>query len=123
MSQVFISYRHTSPDEELAGLLVSYLESRGVGVFVDTKIHVGAKWVEEIERQLRSSGFLVVLLSKESIRSDMVRQEVKLAREIGLPFASCRFALRLKARCLTTLAPTSTRFTMRSGDPTRTIKP
>jgi hypothetical protein len=83
MSQVFISYRHTNPDQELARFLVDFLERRGIGVFVDTRIQVGAKWVKEIDRQLRNSDFLVVLLSKESIRSDMVRQEVKLAHEIG----------------------------------------
>jgi hypothetical protein len=82
VTQVFISYRHTSPDQELAGFLVSYLESRGLGVFIDSQMHVGTKWVAEIERQIKESNYFVVLLSANSIRSDMVRQEVELAHSL-----------------------------------------
>ncbi len=79
MTQVFISYRHINPDQNLAGFLRDYLKSRGYAVFIDTQLLVGAKWVEEIERQIKASDFFVVLLSADSIRSDMVRQEVELA--------------------------------------------
>ena len=83
MSKVFISYRHTNPDERLAVSLANRLQANSVSVFIDRQILIGTKWVDEIERQLRSSNFLVVLLSKESIRSAMVRQEVKLAHELS----------------------------------------
>lgn len=82
MSRVFISYRHVKPDEDLASFLEKYLSSRGQQVFIDRQILVGIKWVEEIERQIRGAEHFVVLLSKDSIRSDMVRQEVKLAHEL-----------------------------------------
>lgn len=83
MESVFISYRHQSPDQEIAWGLRSYLENRGLNVFIDTRIHIGTKWAEEIEQQIRAADFLVVLLSQESIRSDMLRMEVKLAHEIA----------------------------------------
>ncbi|MGH9939282.1 MAG: AAA-like domain-containing protein, partial [Blastocatellia bacterium] len=83
MTQVFISYRHISPDQDLAGFLEGYLKSRGFAVFIDTQLLVGDKWVEEIERQIRASSFFVVLLSADSIRSDMVRREVKLAYQLA----------------------------------------
>ena len=38
--------------------------------------------MEEIDRQLRASDSFVVFLSEESIRSDMVRQEVETALEL-----------------------------------------
>lgn len=38
--------------------------------------------MDEIERQIRAAEHFVVLFSKDSIRSDMVRQEVKLAYEL-----------------------------------------
>ncbi len=82
MTQVFISYRHVQPDEGLAESLCSYLEKRGLAVFLDKHIRMGLDWVQEIDRQLRASGFLVVLLSEASIRSDMVRQEVQIAVEL-----------------------------------------
>lgn len=81
--RVFISYRHVSPDQELALLLASVLEERGYTVFIDRKMRIGDKWAKEIEQQLRSATFFVVLLSKESILSDMVRQEAALAHQLS----------------------------------------
>ncbi len=75
MNQVFISYRHVPPDEELAERLCAYLQERGLRVFLDKQIKVGLEWAAEIDRQLRASDFFVVFLSEDSIRSDMVRQE------------------------------------------------
>ncbi len=82
MSRVFISYRHVKPDDDLASFLEKHLSSKGHQVFIDNQILIGTKWVEEIERQIRAAEHFVVLLSKDSIRSDMVRQEVKLAHEL-----------------------------------------
>ncbi|MGH9754902.1 MAG: AAA-like domain-containing protein [Blastocatellia bacterium] len=82
MTQVFISYRHIRPDQELAGFLEGYLKSQGLDVFIDTQMLVGDKWVEEIERHIRASSFFVALLSADSIRSDMVRQEIELAHAL-----------------------------------------
>lgn len=82
MSQVFVSYRHVEPDEGLADRLCAYLVGRGLRVFLDKRIEVGLDWAKEIDRQLRASSFLVVLLSEESIRSDMVRQEIETAHEL-----------------------------------------
>ncbi|HBL26545.1 MAG TPA: ATPase [Acidobacteria bacterium] len=79
VSQVFLSYRHVPPDEQLAERLCAYLEERGLRVFIDKQIQVGLDWVAEIDRQLRASSAFVVFLSEASIRSDMVRQEVETA--------------------------------------------
>src|SRR5262245_40688840 len=83
MPKVFISYRHVEPDQNLAVALAANLKASGHSVFIDQQLLTGAKWVEEIDRHLRASDFLVVLLSKESIRSAMVRQEIKLAHELS----------------------------------------
>lgn len=82
MSQVFLSYRHVPRDEELAEGLCAHLQARGLRVFLDKQIRVGLDWVEEIDRQLRASSAFVVFLSEDSIRSDMVRQEIKTAYEL-----------------------------------------
>lgn len=83
MSKCFISYRHTKPDEELAHFLEKFLGKYDHNVFLDTQIQLGTEWVKEIERQIKSSDFFIILLSKESILGDMVRQEVKLAHELA----------------------------------------
>ena len=83
MAEVFVSYRHVKPDEDLAAELATYLTQRGVAYFVDTKLQIGQKWVEVIDREIRDCHSLVVLLSADSVRSDMVREEVKLAHEMN----------------------------------------
>jgi hypothetical protein len=83
VTRVFISYRHVAPDEDLARALANHLRSRGHDPFLDVGMHVGTRWVEEIESQIRSSQFFVVLLSKDSILSDMVRREVELAHKLA----------------------------------------
>jgi AAA-like domain/TIR domain len=82
MNKVFISYRHVKPDEDLASSMEKFLRNQGLSVFLDTKIECGIEWANEIDQQLRTSQNFVVLLSKESIRSPMVSQEVKLAHEL-----------------------------------------
>ena len=82
MADVFISYRHVPPDEDLAAKCAQFLESNGLSVFLDTSIRIGQDWVDEIYRQLERSRSFVVLLSAESIRSDMVGQEIRLAHKL-----------------------------------------
>lgn len=83
MSKVFVSYRHAEPDQTLARQLVEALETDGHGVFWDTDLQVGQRWAQEIERNLRASRFFIVLVSAESMRSDMVGREVRLAHELS----------------------------------------
>ena len=83
MSKVFISYRHTEPDSVLAQSIAEALTVSRHAVFVDTQIMLGARWVEVIDREIRAADFFVVLLSGNSILSDMVRQEIKLAYELS----------------------------------------
>jgi len=83
MSRCFISYRHVSPDQDLARAIGAALSRSGHRVFLDTKITVGTRWGEEIEREIRAAESFVVLLSEQSVRSDMVRQEVELAHQLS----------------------------------------
>ena len=82
LGQIFISYKHSPQDQNIVSYLAGFLRGRGHDVFLDVQMYIGTDWVAEIDRQLRASEFLIVLLSKESILSDMVRQEVKLAYEL-----------------------------------------
>jgi hypothetical protein len=95
VSQIFLSYQHVSPDEKLAEGLCAFLEERGLRVFLDKQIRVGLDWVAEIDRQLRASDSFVVFLSEDSIRSDMVRQEVQIAHELRQEGKMAIFPVRL----------------------------
>jgi hypothetical protein len=83
VAKVFISYRHVQPDEELANQLAAFLAANQFEVFFDKNLLTGQKWVAEIERQIRTSQHFVALLSAESIRSDMVSREIKLAYDLS----------------------------------------
>jgi AAA-like domain/TIR domain len=83
LSKIFVSYRHVARDKELADYMASRLRERAHEVFLDDCMSVGTRWVEEIESQISSSQFFLVVLSKESILSDMVRREVELAHRLA----------------------------------------
>ncbi len=81
-ARVFISYRrHVGRDERLAQALSASLTRLGHTVFMDITMRTGAPWLEEIDRQIKTTDFLIVLLSKESADSEMVQAEVTRAYE------------------------------------------
>jgi hypothetical protein len=82
MAKVFISYkRNVEPDEPLALYLYHLLEERRHAVFIDRTMKIGVEWSQEIEAQIETSDFLLVLLSKASVDSEMVVEEVEYAHQ------------------------------------------
>lgn len=76
----FISYRRRADlDSTLATYLVEKLRNEGSEVFIDIEMHVGIEWSKEIENRIAWADYMVVLLSAESIRSEMVLAEVRRA--------------------------------------------
>jgi AAA-like domain/TIR domain len=76
-ARVFISYkRHVEPDAPLAQALHQTLSVHH-DVFLDQTTPVGTRWGERIDTALREADFLLVLLSAESVRSEMVMAEVE----------------------------------------------
>src|SRR5262245_53025574 len=79
-TRFFISYRRcASEDVGLAQFLKEGLEARGNEVFIDTKMRVGTNWAAEIDGRIRWCDYLVVLLSAESVQSEMVQGEIRHA--------------------------------------------
>ncbi|MEJ8852636.1 toll/interleukin-1 receptor domain-containing protein [Variovorax rhizosphaerae] len=79
MAQVFISYkRNAVPDHALAREIAVVLR-RDNNVFIDEDILAGERWSHRIEVELESADFFVVLLSRKSIESPMVVEEVRRA--------------------------------------------
>ncbi len=78
-ARIFISYkRNVEPDAPLAHALFDAL-SADHEVYLDEKIPIGTVWAQQIERQIREADFLIVLLSKYSVQSQMVVSEIKHA--------------------------------------------
>jgi hypothetical protein len=78
-NRYFISYRHNSEEEELANYLYQGLRGRGQEVFIDESMLIGTNWVTEIRNRIEWCDIFIVLLSVESIASEMVQAEVRLA--------------------------------------------
>ena len=81
-ANIFICYqRHADADRKLATYLQGFLAAQGHHVFIDTTMRTGEVWLEEIDQQVKASDFLIVLLSKSSADSEMVKAEVSRAYE------------------------------------------
>ena len=82
VARVFLSYkRNQEPDQSLAREIVGGLADAGHSVFIDQRLTVGQAWAREIESQVRQSDYLIVFLTAESSRSEMVRGEIEIARQ------------------------------------------
>ena len=92
----FISYRHLSPDQEVAGNLLTLLENykpprtnvplsrkRIERVFMDkAELPINSDLTESLKLALRNSDYLIVILSKEYQKSKYCIQEVEYFKEL-----------------------------------------
>jgi hypothetical protein len=82
-SYIFISYRSSDPDRGLAGQFRDALTSAGHDVFMaGESIRIGDDWSAEIDAALEKCDCFTLLLSRQSIASDMVLAEVRRAKEL-----------------------------------------
>lgn len=80
--KIFISY-HKS-DERIAETFFNKFKEAGYNPFFALRsIKIGENWIERIERELNNSEYFIALLSKYSLQSDMVTEEVKRAKRLS----------------------------------------
>lgn len=79
--RVFISYKHTDPDQRIATEVYEALCQQH-DVFIDQTLLVGMRWAERIEAELQQTDFLVSFLSAESVASEMVLAEIETAHHL-----------------------------------------
>ncbi len=79
MSDIFLSY--ASSDRETAHKFADALEALGWSVWWDREIPPGKTFDQVIEEELTSAHCVVVLWSKESVRSRWVRAEASAAAD------------------------------------------
>lgn len=81
-SNIFICYRRSAKeDRAFAEYLHDYLTTKGQVVFIDVSMRVGTDWLNEIDQRIKSSDYIIVLVSKESADSEMVQAELQRAYE------------------------------------------
>lgn len=82
-AKVFISYkRDVSPDEPVARQIVEAL-SPTHRVFIDQMMLVGTAWADRIRAEIQQSDALIVLLSAQSVHSEMVLSEIAMAHDFA----------------------------------------
>lgn len=80
--KLFICYRRSAEeDSAFAKYLQAYLAARGCEVFIDLSMRVGTEWLKNIDEWLKTSDYLIVLVSKYSAESEMVQAEMQRAYE------------------------------------------
>jgi len=80
MADIFVSY--ASADREKAEELARILIAKGWSVFWDRNIPAGRKFRDVIESELTESRCVIVLWSRESVRSHWVCDEAEEARKL-----------------------------------------
>ena len=81
-TRIFISYkRDVKPDDPIAMHVYKAL-GRAHEVFIDQTMLVGTRWAECIEAELRRSDYFIAFLSPDSILSEMVLGEIKMAHRL-----------------------------------------
>lgn len=79
--QVFISYRSEAPDLGLAEQLHGALAAAGHNVFMASEsIGLGETWSQRVQQALENCTYFLLLLSPQSVNSEMVTEEVRVAR-------------------------------------------
>jgi serine/threonine protein kinase len=82
-SRVIISFsRGAGNDERLAEMIAEAIGASNE-VFLDKMLLVGAKWIERLERELSRADYMVVLLSSESVHSEMVLGQIEMAHRLA----------------------------------------
>ena len=81
--KIFISTAHREPDISIAIDFSQALQSLGLRTFLaKTDIPMGKDWLQEINRELHECDYFLLLLSKHSLESEMVLEELKKINEI-----------------------------------------
>ncbi|MGK5684149.1 TIR domain-containing protein [Actinoplanes sp. URMC 104] len=80
---VFVSYSRR--DKTYTMDLVRHLRAAGAEVWVDTEIHYGSQWENEIRRRIEGAAAMVVVMTPDSAGSDHVGNELAWARKLKIP--------------------------------------
>jgi WD40 repeat protein len=84
MAGVFISYsRH---DKDFADYIAEELRQRDFEVFIDyQRLLGGESWVERLGHEIDKREYVVFILSRRSVRSEWVQDEIAYARRLNKP--------------------------------------
>ncbi len=96
--RIFISY--SKKDTEYVSSLVQALRKQGFDVWFDKNIITGNDWDDTIEEELKKADAVVLILSKSSVESEGVKDEMSYAMSLGknlnpIKIEDCSVPMRL----------------------------
>ena len=99
--KIFISYSRR--DTEYVSKLVEALRKQGFEVWFDKNIRTGTDWDDTIEEELKKADAVVLILSKTSVASENVKDEISYAIGLDKPvnpikIEECDVPMRLARR-------------------------
>ncbi len=83
--KIFISYSRR--DTEYVKSLVEALRKQGFEVWFDNNIRTGTDWDDTIESELQNADAIVLILSKTSVASENVKDEISYAMGLDKPLS------------------------------------
>ncbi|OBX26505.1 TIR domain-containing protein [Gelidibacter algens] len=96
--KIFISY--SKKDTEYVSSLVQALRQQGFDVWFDKNIMTGNDWDDTIEEEIKNADALILILSKTSVASENVKDEMSYALSLGksvnpIKIEECNVPMRL----------------------------
>ncbi len=82
-ANIFISYKR-SESSAFALLVLARLKLAGLEAFLDLALEPGEDWQAGLQTRIQTYDYLVLLLGRDTLRSDVVLQEIRWALEAGL---------------------------------------
>ena len=83
MAKIFISAAQHKPDSTIAESFYKiFKDNKDEPFWAANSIKIGENWADRISEELSSCEYFIVLISKNSLQSDMVTEEVRKVKEI-----------------------------------------
>lgn len=82
-ANIFISYKR-SESSALALLILKSLKIEGLEAFLDLALEAGENWHAGLKERIQQYDYFVLLLGKETLKSEVVLKEIQWALEAGL---------------------------------------
>lgn len=82
-ANIFISYKR-SESSAFALLILARLKMAGLEPFLDMALVPGEDWLEGLKARIQSYDYLIAVLGKETLKSEVTLQEITWALEAGL---------------------------------------
>jgi hypothetical protein len=78
LKRIFVSYSHA--DKDFVGVLTNSLGREGFRVWIDgLALRAGDNFAIDIERAINEARFMIVVISRESVKSRWVQREIRSA--------------------------------------------